>query len=660
MRRVAVHLVALLLVVAASEALVIGSARAEPIVDFPTGAPAGTAVFGLAPGDAGSMWLAESPTGEGDQYEVAEMSSSGTITTSDQLTTEGTQADTAAFVTLVPAVDGGVWALQGESLAHISPTGIVEPITLPSPGPLVYGLASGEDASAWALACHPFPGSEETSETCEALKIEVDGHVVAYPLPAFSRTYPTADEGNGYYVTPPGLTFPVAGGVWMDRPAVTSTGSRIWEAAFVTYEGEVTPAAIPTNARLVAGAEEDNAWWQEPAENGVPTTSTVTFGQLMPDGTSKTVLVHAQEPGEPNDYASIEPGPNGTLLWAERTPSSATHTGLMGTISTAGETRYAVEPLATIVSSEGATWVGGGDFGGLYEAGNGDIWMNSFDVLSVLTPADEFTTFTPLPSTTEQLQIVDMQPSSTGALWFSLNKPNVSSESASGVLARANPLSPPPGLPHFPVSSGSVETPTTGPVPSQPLAVPVLGETQQVRTISGTVSVRLKGTHSFVRLSQAMTIPVGSEVEATRGRALITAATPAGKTVSAEASSGRFVIEQERGNGGRTSLVLSLQLTGCPTAPLPKGTSAAISGRSSKHAGPKSRHLWVSEHGGSWGTDGRYVSTTVEGTHWLTLDECERSEVSVVAGRVKVRNLITDKTKVLTSGQHYIASRRRR
>lgn len=318
----------------------VGVARAEPIVDFSTGAPVGTAVFDIAPGDAGSMWFVESTTGEGDEYEVAEMNSSGSITTSVQLTTPNKeQGSTGMDVSLAPAADGGVWALQSESIVHISPTGNVEPITLPLGAVGIYSVSSGDDGNAWALACRPIFRPEEVSETCEALKIELNGHVDAYPLPSFSHTFPVADEGENDYGSPPGFTFPVAGGVWMDRPTASSADGRLWEAAFVTYKGQVAPAPIPTNARLVAAASEDNAWWQEPAENDPPTTSTVTFGQLMPGGTSAAVSVHAQETGEPDGAASasVDPGPNGTLIWAERTPWSNAHTGFIGTISTTGE-----------------------------------------------------------------------------------------------------------------------------------------------------------------------------------------------------------------------------------------------------------------------------------------------------------------------------------
>jgi len=190
-----------------------------------------------------------------------------------------------------------------------------------------------------------------------------------------------------------------------------------------------------------------------------------------------------------------------------------------------------------------------------------------------------------------------------------------------------------------------------------PGPTPVLGKTATAKAISGTVRVRLKGTHKFVALSALTSLPDGSEVDATHGTVLITAATLQGATESAEAYGGRFVIEQERKAPAETHLELSLPLTGCPKVKLPHG-SAAIASRAKHRSGPTNRHLWASEGGGSWGTNGRYVSTSVEGTRWLTLDECDRSEVEVAAGKVKVRDLVNDKTRVLTAGQRYVAARR--
>ena len=208
---------------------------------------------------------------------------------------------------------------------------------------------------------------------------------------------------------------------------------------------------------------------------------------------------------------------------------------------------------------------------------------------------------------------------------------------------------------------GLATTATTSQLPpplSAPAPAPVSGQSQAVSVVTGTVSVRLKGTTKFVPFSGASVLPDGSEVEATNGHVLITVATQDGHTQSAEVWGGRFLIHQEHTGSGETRFILSLPLTGCSRVALPHGTAAAVAARAKHSSGPKSRHLWVSESGGSWGTNGRYVSTSVEGTRWLTLDECTRSVVKVAAGKVKVHDLVSHRTKTITTGQHYTAKRR--
>jgi hypothetical protein len=186
-----------------------------------------------------------------------------------------------------------------------------------------------------------------------------------------------------------------------------------------------------------------------------------------------------------------------------------------------------------------------------------------------------------------------------------------------------------------------------------PMAAPVLAQRQSVSAVSGTVTIRLKGTSTFNPLSGSTSIPDGSEVDATNGRVLITVATPNGQTASAEVYGGRFRVHQD--SSGVTHFTLTLPLTGCPRVALPHGSAAALARAGKRQSGPKSRHLWVSESGGKWGTNGRYVSTTVQGTTWLTLDECTKSEVKVTAGKVKVLDLVRRKTKMVAAGHSYVA-----
>jgi hypothetical protein len=184
---------------------------------------------------------------------------------------------------------------------------------------------------------------------------------------------------------------------------------------------------------------------------------------------------------------------------------------------------------------------------------------------------------------------------------------------------------------------------------------PVLGKRETVKVLSGLVTVRPRGGRRFVSLAGAASLPIGSEVDATPGRVLVTAAEPGPhRTASAELHGGRFRIEQTRAHRGETHFALSQPLSGCHGARSPRSKTAGLDAR---HSGSHSRHLWTSDHGGRWGTNGKYVSTTVEGTRWLTLDTCTSSKVKVAAGRVRVHDLITNGTRTLTAGQSYVAHR---
>jgi hypothetical protein len=194
----------------------------------------------------------------------------------------------------------------------------------------------------------------------------------------------------------------------------------------------------------------------------------------------------------------------------------------------------------------------------------------------------------------------------------------------------------------------------TATVRAAPVAAPVLGRRGVATVISGIVRIRLKGSRRFVLLSGATGIPIGSEVDATSGRVRITVATATpGKTADAEVYAGVFVFLQNRNARALARLILSLPLTGCPH---PRRGANGRKRAAGAERRPRSRRLWVSERGGNWGSTGRYVSTTVQGTRWLTLDKCYHSEVRVAEGRVRVRNLITGVSKVLSAGMRSLVA----
>jgi hypothetical protein len=205
----------------------------------------------------------------------------------------------------------------------------------------------------------------------------------------------------------------------------------------------------------------------------------------------------------------------------------------------------------------------------------------------------------------------------------------------------------------------AIPTPAFGSLPTVPaLDAPGLSPQAGVRVVvaaeSGTVTIRVGRTGRFVPLSGAAAIPNGSELDTTHGVVSLTVGTgSAGQTASAEVHGGRFVLAQRRVAPFTSRLELSAPLSGCARGQASrKARSPASEAR--RRVGTKMRRLWVSERGGDWGTDGRYVSTTVEGTRWLTIDECNSSKVIVTSGRVRVKDLIRHVTRVVAAGQSYV------
>jgi len=188
---------------------------------------------------------------------------------------------------------------------------------------------------------------------------------------------------------------------------------------------------------------------------------------------------------------------------------------------------------------------------------------------------------------------------------------------------------------------------------------PTLAQREAVSVIAGAVEVRLAGTNTLIPISRAATIPNGSEIDANAGRVALSVATSQPRrTESAEVYGGTFVINQQRTRLGRTSLQLSEPLPGCSVTPA--RPSPAQRSHAARRRRGGSRHIWVAEHGGEWSTGGRYVSTSVEGTSWLTEDTCNASLVRVSRGRVRARNLLTNRVTVLHAGQTLSVSPHRR
>ena len=166
-------------------------------------------------------------------------------------------------------------------------------------------------------------------------------------------------------------------------------------------------------------------------------------------------------------------------------------------------------------------------------------------------------------------------------------------------------------------------------------------------TKSGTVKIKVPGTNTFVVLGAGQQIPVGTTVDATKGRVtLVAASDKSGGTATADFYEGIFKVGQTKGAKPITTLKLVEKLT-CP-----KRGKASTSAKKKKK-----RHLW-GDGKGKFRTDGSYSSATVRGTKWLTQDTCTTTLTRVVRGSVTVRDFVKKKNVIVKAGKKYVAKRK--
>jgi IPT/TIG domain len=199
---------------------------------------------------------------------------------------------------------------------------------------------------------------------------------------------------------------------------------------------------------------------------------------------------------------------------------------------------------------------------------------------------------------------------------------------------------------------------------ASPPPPPVLGHSEDVRPVSGTVFI--KGPNGqFIPLTGATQIPSGAVVDALHGTLAITTALPgaggahdaAAKGKKAKTQSGNFggaifKITQAH-NGLATLSIVEGAFKGAPSyatcqahkAGDPKATAASTSTLQLLHA---------SAHG-KFRTKGRYSAATVRGTTWTIADRCDGTLTHDITHSVAVTDFVHHKTIILHAGQSYLA-----
>src|ERR1700683_4495721 len=177
---------------------------------------------------------------------------------------------------------------------------------------------------------------------------------------------------------------------------------------------------------------------------------------------------------------------------------------------------------------------------------------------------------------------------------------------------------------------------------------PALGHSLLVAPVRGVVLVRLRGKHRFSKIHAAIELPVGSEIDTTRGTASVTEATgSAGIDHLADVFGGRAIVTQRHTLDAAATFRLSQPLD-CDAGTFAQAARAG----SSQRRRPRRRHITIHDSGGNWDGNGQLVATGAESTKWTVTDTCGASAVAVAQGTVRVTNLVTHTTVTLHAGQH--------
>jgi hypothetical protein len=168
------------------------------------------------------------------------------------------------------------------------------------------------------------------------------------------------------------------------------------------------------------------------------------------------------------------------------------------------------------------------------------------------------------------------------------------------------------------------------------------------KAVSGRVLVREPGTSKFVELEGTTEIPVGSQVDTTRGVINLTSGLGGGRTNSSQFYEGLFTILQPRARNA----LMTLRMDGgnfraCGRRSL---STLSVDARRKRPV----RRLWGSGKG-RFQTRGRYSSATVRGTKWLVQDRCDGTLTRVLRGVVRVRDFRARKNVDVRAGRSYLA-----
>jgi streptogramin lyase len=587
----------------------------------------GVGPLGLAAGPDGNLWFAENSGNK-----IGRMTPSGTLVEfSAGLSINAWPAGIAV------GPDGNLWFTEyvQNKIGRITPTGTITQFSAGvSAGSAPNGIVAGPDGNLWFT---------ETAGN-RIGRITTAGVVTEFSV------------GISPSKSPWGITVGGDGNLWFTEHVSGGGVARITTSGVVTEFGS---SGMPSG---IAAGPDGNVWFAESANPG-------SIARISPTGTLTEFSTGLTPGSGPRD---IEAGRDGNLYF------TATG-GALGQITTSGVITQFTSGLSGFPSE-------------IAVGPDGNMWFteNADDKVGRLTVAPAAVTLAPLAiSDTAATLAGKVAPNAQatsyhfewgGTTSYGTSTPATAAGSGASALAVTASIS---GLAssstyHYRLvaTNGSGTTngadsvfttqaapgvtpdppiaPAPGPGPDgptlPPVSRPVFGQTATIAAISGSVLVELKGTSTFIPLSAASTVPVGTTIDATAGTVRLTNLRDrGGKLQSATFWGGAFTVAQSSRKHAPTVLALTAPVAGC---------SAALRHVAGAGATPKSeRHLWGRDNHGRFVTRGRSAVATVRGTAWFVRESCAGTFVRVSRGSVSVRDLVRQRTILVSSGHSYLARR---
>ena len=190
---------------------------------------------------------------------------------------------------------------------------------------------------------------------------------------------------------------------------------------------------------------------------------------------------------------------------------------------------------------------------------------------------------------------------------------------------------------------------------------PLLGKQGVARVISGKVRYRLPGQKKFRRMTDLTAIPNGTEIDARKGKVLLTVLHDAsGRLDGARFYDGRFIFQPGQGRGAaHHAQAHERHARQVPQAQGGRGPARSRVAAKIPRSGERGRRLWGNGRG-RFRTRGRYGAATVRGTKWLTDDRCDGTLVRVKRGVVAVKDLQRPrkKAKLVEAGEELFVKKR--